>query len=133
MSAERITYLDSSAIVKLVVHEPESAALARFLRGKRPVIASALARVEVCRACRSLGSKIDRRVRDVFARVEFVRINDRVIDIAAALAPHELRTLDAIHLATASLFGDSLARVVTYDARMATAARAMGWSVSAPA
>lgn len=133
MSAERITYLDSSALVKLVVHEPESAVLSRFLRGKRPVVASALARVEVSRACHSLGPKVDRRLRDVFARVEFVRINDRVIEIAASLAPPDLRTLDAIHLATALLFNDSLARVVTYDARMAAAARALGWSVSAPA
>ena len=133
MSAERITYLDSSAMVKLVVHEPESAVLARFLRGKRPVVSSALARVEVCRACHSLGPKIDRRVREVFSRVEFVRINDRVIEIAASLEPGELRTLDAIHLATASLFSESLARVVTYDVRMAAASRALGWAVSAPA
>lgn len=133
MSAERVTYLDSSAIVKLVAHEPESAALLRFLRGKRPVVASALARVEVRRACHGAGPKLDRRVREVFGRIEFVRINDRVIEVASALEPHELRTLDSIHLATASLFGDSLARIVTYDSRMASAARALGWAVSAPA
>jgi uncharacterized protein with PIN domain len=45
MSVKRATYLDSSAIVKLVVHEPESAALSRYLRGRRPIVASALAQL----------------------------------------------------------------------------------------
>ena len=59
MSAERATYLDSSAIVKLAVAEPESAALRRYLRRRRPLVSSALARAEVARALLPLGEKLD--------------------------------------------------------------------------
>jgi predicted nucleic acid-binding protein len=133
MSARRATYLDSSAIVKLVVREPESAALSRYLAGRRPIVASALARVEVLRVAASFGLHVQERARDVLGRIELIRINDRVLVLAGGLLPPELRSLDAIHLATASLLGDTLGRVVTYDARMAEAARGLGWSVVAPA
>jgi hypothetical protein len=132
MSVERATYVDSSAIVKLVVREPESAALARFLRARRPLVSSALARVEVERACIPAGAEACVRARDVVARFELVRINERVLAAAASLLPAEIRSLDAIHLATASIFGASLRGVVTYDERMASAARALGWKVFAP-
>ena len=133
MSARHATYLDSSAIVKLVVREPESAALSRYLRGRRPIVASALARVEVLRVSVSFGLPAQERARDVLSRLELIRINDRVLTLAGGLLPPELRSLDAIHLATASLLGDTLGKVVTYDARMADAARGLGWSVVAPA
>jgi predicted nucleic acid-binding protein len=133
MSAKRATYLDSSAIVKLVVHEPESAALSRYLRGRRPIVASALARVEVLRVSASFGLPAQERAHDVLNRLELIRINDRVLSLAGGLLPPELRSLDAIHLATASLLGDTLGKVVTYDVRMAEAARGLGWSVVAPA
>jgi predicted nucleic acid-binding protein len=132
MSAERVTYCDSSAIVKLVVREAESAALSRFLRTRRPLVSSALARVEVERSCLSLGTAARERARDVLARFDLVRVNERVLEIAGSLLPPELRSLDAIHLATASLLGTSRRALVTYDARMAAAARAMGWHVAAP-
>jgi predicted nucleic acid-binding protein len=133
MSVKRATYLDSSAIVKLVVCEPESAALSRYLRGRRPIVASALARVEVLRVSVSFGLPAQARANDVLNRLDLIRINDRVLTIAGGLLPPELRSLDAIHLATASLLGDTLGKVVTYDARMAEAARGLGWSVVAPA
>ncbi len=132
MSAERVTYLDSSAIVKLVVREPETPALLRYLRRRRPVVASALARTEVGRATLSLGPVVEQRVREVLDRLDLVRVNDRVLRDAAALVPVELRSLDAIHLATARLFGPTLAGLVTYDARMAQAARLLGIKVLAP-
>jgi len=133
MSVKRATYLDSSAIVKLVVHEPESAALSRYLRGRRPIVENALARVEVLRVSLSFGLPVQERARDVLNRLELIRINERVLTLAGGLLPPELRSLDAIHLATASLLGDTLGKVVTYDARMAEAARGLGWSVVAPA
>ena len=133
MSVKRATYVDSSAIVKLVVREPESAALSRYLRGRRPIVASALARVEVLRVSVSFGLPAQERAHDVLNRLDLIRINDRVLTIAGGLLPPELRSLDAIHLATASLLGDTLGNVVTYDARMAEAARGLGWSVVAPA
>jgi uncharacterized protein len=133
MSVRRATYLDSSAIVKLVVREPESSALSRYLRRRRPIVASALARVEVSRVAAPFGLPAQQRARDVLRRIDIIRINDRVLTIAGGLLPHELRSLDAIHLATASLLGETLGRVVTYDTRMAEAARGLGWSVVAPA
>jgi uncharacterized protein len=132
MSAERVTYLDSSAIVKLAVEEPESVALRLYLRRRRPFVTSALARTEVGRALLPLGSAAVQRGQDVLARVELVRINDRILSNAGGLLPAELRSLDAIHLATVQQLGADLARVVTYDERMAVAAEAMGWSVATP-
>jgi predicted nucleic acid-binding protein len=133
MSAERITYLDSSAIVKLVVREAESATLIRYLRRRRPLVSSALARTEVARALLPLGAAAARHGQDVLARLELIRINDRILATAGAMLPTDVRSLDAIHLATATMLGPQLRRIITYDARMATAASALGLVVVAPA
>jgi predicted nucleic acid-binding protein len=132
MSAERATYLDSSAIVKLVIAEPESAALRRYLRRRRPLVSSALARAEVGRALLPLGEQASRHGERVLARLELIRISDRIIAAAGGLLPAELRTLHAIHLATAQQLGKDLARVITYDERLHAAARAAGCPVAAP-
>jgi predicted nucleic acid-binding protein len=132
MSAERATYLDSSAIVKLVVAEAESAALRRYLRRRRPLVSSALARAEVARALLPLGEQAVRRGQEVLARLELIRISDRVLTAAGRLLPEVLRTLDAIHLATAEHLGPDLARIVTYDERLRAAAEATGRTVAAP-
>jgi uncharacterized protein len=132
MSAERATYLDSSVIVKLAVHEPESASLRRYLSRRRPLVSSALARTEVARALLPLGSTAVGRGQDVLARLELARVTDRVLIAAGRLLPADLRSLDAIHLATAQDLGSDLARLVTYDERMASAARGLGLKVSAP-
>lgn len=60
-------------------------------------------------------------------------MNDRVLIAAGTLLPADLRSLDAVHLATAQQFGADLAQVVTYDERMAEAAKTLGWSVASPA
>jgi len=133
MSVERPIYLDSSAIVKLVVREAESAALIRYLRRRRPLVSSALARTEVARSLLPLGVAAGQRAEDVLARIELIRLNDRVLTTAGAILPPDVRSLDAIHLATAKLLGPELKRLVTYDARMASAARALGLVVVAPA
>jgi uncharacterized protein len=132
MSAERVTYLDSSAIVKLAVREPESGALRRYLRGRRTLVSSALARTEVVRALLPLGPGAVERGHDVLERMELARVSDRVLAAAGILLPAEVRFLDAIHLATVRQFGADLARLVTYDERMAAAARALGCTVAAP-
>jgi predicted nucleic acid-binding protein len=132
MSAERAFYLDSSAIVKLVVAEPESAALRRYLRRRRPLVTSALARTEVARALLPLGPDAVHRGLDVLSRLELVRLSDRILADAGAILPAELRSLDAIHLATMRQLGASLSRVVTYDARQSSAAAGLGFSVLAP-
>lgn len=132
MSAKRLTYLDSSAIVKLVVEEPESAALRKYLRRRQPCITSALAKTEVARALLPLGTLVQRRAADVLSRIDLIRVSDRVLMTAGTMLPVDLRSLDAIHLATALQLGAQLARVVTYDERMAQAARANGSGVVAP-
>lgn len=132
MSAERATYLDSSAIVKLAVLEPESAALRRYLRRKRPLVTSGLARTEVARALLPFGPAALARGDDAMNRLDVVRVSDRLLRSAGALLPIELRSLDAIHLVTAAALGDSLARVCTYDERMARAAAGLGMTVVAP-
>lgn len=132
MSAERAIYLDSSAIVKLAIEEPESAALRRYLRRRRPLVSSALARAEVARALLPLGEAAVRRGQEVLSRLELVRISDRILAAAGSLPPEELRTLDAIHLATAQQLAADLARLVTYDERMSAAAEMIGCPVVAP-
>ncbi|HWF74674.1 MAG TPA: type II toxin-antitoxin system VapC family toxin [Solirubrobacteraceae bacterium] len=133
MSAEGdVTYVDSSAIVKLVVSEPESAALRRDLARRRELVTSALARTEVARALLALGPEAQRRGEAVLRTMQVMRMNDRVLGDAGRLAPVELRSLDAIHLASARQLGATLKRIVTYDTRMAQAARELGFSVVSP-
>lgn len=133
MSAEqRLTYVDSSAIVKLVVAEPESKALRRYLARHQPLVSSALARTEVARALMPSGPEAVTRGEEVFRRIQLLRVNHRVLREAGRIEPADLRSLDAIHLASARHLGPSVKRIVTYDERMAQAARSSGWSVAAP-
>lgn len=126
------TYLDSSAIVKLVVRDKHSDALRKYLLRRRPLVCSALARTEVLRALLHSGEAAMEAGRRALDRVDLVRVNDRVLSSAGVLLPVELRSLDAIHLATAAQLGTDLGEIVTYDERMAAAARSMGFKVSSP-
>ena len=118
-----LLYLDSSALVKLVVAEPETAALLAFLAAWPHRVSSALARVEVLRAVKRAGAgpAVRGRATRVLARVALIRVDDPVLAAAARVPPPELRTLDAIHLATARSL-DGLGGIVTYDARLGRAA-----------
>lgn len=126
------TYLDSSAIVKLAVREPESLALRRYLRRRLPLVSSALARTEVVRALLPAGDDAISRGRAVLQRIDLVRMNDRILNAAGVLRPSELRSLDAIHLATAQELGDELSAIVTYDHKMVTAAKQLGYKIVQP-
>jgi uncharacterized protein len=132
MSADA-AYLDSSALVKLVVREAESQALERHLRGRPNRVSCGLARVEVIRAVREHGSAATVRATRLLERVSLLRLDDTLLDAAAALGGAELRSLDAIHLAAAQALGDDLAEVITYDQRMAAAAGELELAVTAPA
>lgn len=133
MSAERTaTYIDASAIVKLVVAEPESKALRRYLVRRGPLVSSALARTEVARALMPSGPEAVGRGEDALRRIQLLRVNDRVLAEAGRMEPADLRSLDAIHLASARALGSAVRRIVTYDERMANAANALGWSVASP-
>ena len=126
-------YLDASAFVKVVIEETETAAVRAFLanRGVRRV-SSALLRTESLRAVRHLGPDALATVREGLRRVDLIGIDDRILDAAGTLEPQVLRTLDAIHLATAMAVGDDLEAIVTYDERMVDAARLMGLSTATP-
>jgi class 3 adenylate cyclase/predicted nucleic acid-binding protein len=127
-----VVYLDSSALVKLVIAETESPALRRYLAGEPDRASCALARVEVLRAVRAHGSPALTRARRLVQRLNLVPIDEELLDAAAALDPRVLRSLDAIHLAAALLFGGELTALVTYDRRMAAAAAFLDLAVAAP-
>ena len=128
----RAVYLDSSALVKLAVREPESTALRTYLRKRRPWVSSALARTEVRRALLPFGDQVLEAGAGVLARCDLVRISNRALDGAGAVRPVEVRSLDAIHLATARLLGDDLGVIVTYDERMIVAATSLDLRVAHP-
>ncbi|MBI3929445.1 MAG: type II toxin-antitoxin system VapC family toxin [Armatimonadetes bacterium] len=125
-------YLDSSALVKLVVEEPESKPLRRFLQRHSVRVSSALARVEVPRAVRFQGGEARTRAALVLSRVQLLRLDDDLLDAAAQLEPGVLRSLDAIHLASAGALGEELEALVTYDARMQEVAGLLGIQVGSP-
>lgn len=132
MSADAVVYLDSSAIVKLVIEEAESGTLVSYLREHPDRTSCALARVEVIRAVRDHGPAAIARARQLLERISLVRLDDLLLDEAAALDGPGLRSLDAIHIAAARALGDGLAEVITYDRRMADTARQLGLRVNGP-
>ena len=128
----RALYLDASAIVKTVVDEPESRALARLLRRFPIHVSCSLARAEVLRAVRRHGAEALGRSHEAMRRLVLVGVDDALLVSAGMLEPESLRTLDAVHLAAALAVVDDLAAVVTYDRRMAEAAEHLGLAVAAP-
>lgn len=127
-------YADTSALVKLAVAEAESAALVEWIAREQVTFASSdLARTELIRAVRRSAPAALAQAREVLARVLLVHASARIFDEAGRLDPLGVRSLDAVHLATALALGDDLESVVTYDERMAAAATALGLRVVAPA
>ena len=123
-------YLDTSAFLKLVVEEDHSRALRRAI-GSRECWSSTLLAVEAHRACIRLGLPHD-AVDSRLAVVTFIVPSETTFDIARAIGPDHLRTLDAFHRATATELGSDLDGVVTYDRRQASGAETLGLSVVAP-
>jgi predicted nucleic acid-binding protein len=131
---DKLLYLDSSAIIKIVVAEPESEALLELLAEWPNRVSSTLARTEVLRALRRAGVKVPqfRRGQKALDRIGLIQIDTRVLNDAALLKPVTMRSLDSIHLATALSLGVALAGIVTYDARLAEAAQSARISVWSP-
>lgn len=127
-------YLDTSALVKIIVPEPESEALRGYL-ADYPTdtrIASSLARTELVRAAARQGSlEIVAHARSLLTRLDLIALTSRVLDVAATVMPPELRSLDAIHLA-AALTAPDLRALVTYDDRLAQAVAGAGITVVTP-
>ena len=132
--SHELLYLDSSALVKLVLPEAESTALVKSLESWPVRVTSELARVEVVRAARRAAADpaVERRAEEVMAAIHLLRIDDEILDRAARLEPRTLRTIDAIHLASALSVGGDLGAMAMYDAVLAKAATACGMEVIAP-
>ncbi len=127
-------YLDTSALVKLVVTEPETAALRAWLGGAdRVPVASDLARTELLRVVRRAVPDRVLRARAVLGSITLTQVTTSLFEEAGRLEPTALRSLDALHLAAALDLGDDLDSLVTYDDRLAEAAQLNGIPVTAPA
>ena len=127
-------YLDSSALLKLVREEAETAALRDWLaeRPERPLVTSELGRVEVVRAAGRVGDRVVAEARLVLGDLDLVPLDRTVQDLACELGDPMLRTLDALHLASAVLLGEHLSTFVAYDHRLRDAARNEGLAVATP-
>ena len=131
----RLLYLDASALVKLIRPEPESSALLAALGQWRERVTSSLSALEVRRALRRVKpTEADwRRAEEALRRIGQIAVGEPILAAAAKLEPSELRTLDAIHLATAISLGNDLGALATYDRRLGEAARILQLEVLAPA
>ncbi|HUZ77520.1 MAG TPA: type II toxin-antitoxin system VapC family toxin [Chloroflexota bacterium] len=132
MSAEAV-YIDSSAFVKTVAREEQSESLRQFLLTCDLVVSSALLQTESTRAVTRFSPELAPLIQRRLRGVALVPVSREILLAAGSLLPANIRTLDAIHLATAALLGEELRSVITYDERMAAAAQGMGMRVDAPA
>lgn len=127
-------YLDSSALMKLARLEDETTALCEWLslRPDEPVVTSELGRVEVLRAAGRIGGQVLVEARAVLGDLDLVPLDRAVQDVACDIGGPLLRTLDALHLASALLLSENLTAFIAYNQRLADAARAVGLVVAAP-
>ena len=134
MSDYRPAYLESSALVKLIVPEAESRALWDWLDGWPDRFTSTLAQAEILRTLRrkKASAQMFSRAEAVLAAIEAIHVDRPVMTTAGQLKDPLLRTLDAIHLASALAIGDLPEAFVTYDSRLARAARRLKMAVVAP-
>jgi uncharacterized protein len=129
--APELAYLDASAFVKLVVSEPESPSLSAALEGVVRVVASEILEVEVLRASRRSG-RAAATARAQLAAVRLLPLTGDIRALAAELDPPSVRSLDAIHIATALSLRGRLTGLFTYDQHMSSAALEAGLDVYAP-
>ncbi|KHL00093.1 hypothetical protein LK09_00050 [Microbacterium mangrovi] len=133
-----MAYFDTSALVKRIVREAESEALADAVDARRgdgaQLVGSVIAKIELARVLLRQGAgaaEADRESRAALEGIAIAPMTDVVIEFARGIDPPILRSLDAIHLATAVAVGAD--EVWTYDSRLADAAAARGMLVRAPA
>lgn len=130
-----ILYLDSSALVKLILPEEETLALFRLLLAWPYRLASQIGFVEVYRAVRrtSMDRAVLKRAEEVMATIHFLELRMDALGEAVCLEPLHLRSLDAIHVASAVTLKPEIGAFVTYDRLMADAARRLDLNVLSPA
>lgn len=121
-------YLDSSALLKLLHEERESAALEDWLsaRTETPVVTSELAKVEVIRASRRVNADVLPTARALLAALDLVPLSGEVVDAAADVGETMLHSLDAIHLASALSIRSDVSAFIAYDRRLSHAAADAG-------
>ncbi len=129
-----VAYLDTSALAKLVRAETETDALRAWLQetSAEVLASSVITTVELTRAARRSGPEAVPVARRVLSGISLVAITPSVVARAADLEPPVLRSLDALHLATAMEIGASLATLVAYDVRLLDAAAQLGLPTAAP-
>lgn len=116
-------YLDTSALVKLVIEEVESPALEHWLvLQEEPFTTSLIGRVELIRACRRIDPSSVATANLLIADLPFVPMTSWILELAENIGRPSLRSLDALHLATAFELGDALTGFVTYDKQLRDAA-----------
>ena len=127
-------YLDSSALMKLIRAEDETVPLREWLAARPlvPVVTSELGRVEILRAARRVGGVAEGEARAVTGDVDLVPLDRGVQDLACTIGGSDLRTLDALHLASAMLLAEEITAFVAYDQRLADAAKVAGLAVTSP-
>ena len=127
-------YMDASALVKLVITEDESNALREYIGEGATLTSSRVGEVELRRVTgRQAERPADATVDAVLRATSFVELDPLIAGSAGRIGPATLRSLDAIHLASAMALGDELDVFVTYDGRLADAARGAGLRVVSPA
>jgi hypothetical protein len=127
-------YIDSSALLKLVLSEPETPALIEALSRWPDRVSSVLLPIECRRIVSRAGNPaaVVAKLEQELAVVTTIRLEEPIQRLAATIGPPRLRSLDAIHLASALSMGDFPEAFVTYDERLADAARAAGLNVLTP-
>lgn len=128
-------YLDTSALVKLVFEEDESAALAEWItqRAELPKISSELSTIELLRTCRRIDEGAIGSATSLLAGLDLLAIDRSIVEQASTVTPNELRSLDSIHLASALSVNAHLTAFVAYDSRLCSAALHAGIRVESPA
>ena len=129
----KLAFCDSSALVKLIVDEPESAALRQSLGAYSHVLASELAEVEVPRAVRRRDPGRVVLAQRLLRNLDTVALDQSVIQRAASLDPVELRSMDSVQLACALQIAPLDPVFIAYDERIIRAASAAGLRTLAPA
>jgi predicted nucleic acid-binding protein len=132
LSADPLAYADSSALVKLIIGEPESEALERYVVNGPPLATSRVALVEVARATAlaNPSPEVREQTAALLESCILVDVSAALLRSAAALTSESVRTLDAVHLASAlRVEADEL---VAYDRRLLAAAIANGLPVRSP-
>ncbi|HET7016571.1 MAG TPA: type II toxin-antitoxin system VapC family toxin [Streptosporangiaceae bacterium] len=129
-----VYYADTSAVIKLLADESHSVAFAAFYDSHADTewVSSALLRIELTRAITRVMPALLPEARDLLTAFSYISIDDDIVEGAMNEPDRGLRSLDAIHLATARILGSDLTAIVSYDDRLLKAAEDAGLGIASP-